>query len=64
MLRTKRRIVSNEINSIKRAIEKIKIQMPQEDAQLSFVKTDSIIATFDKKIVKFDVDAVTINNAI
>ena len=58
MLRTKRRIVSNEINSIKRAIEKIKIQMPQEDAQLSFVKTDSIIATFDKKIVKFDVDAI------
>ena len=64
MLETKRRIISSEINSIKKAIEKLRIEMPQDDAQLSFGKKDSILTDFDKNMVKFDIDAIAISKAI
>ena len=64
MLETKRRIISSEINSIKKAIEKLRIEMPQDDAQLSFGKKDSILTNFDKNMVKFDIDAIAISKAI
>lgn len=64
MLETKRRIISSEINSIKKAIEKLRIEMPQNDAQLSFGKKDSILTEFDKNMVKFDIDAIAISKAI
>ena len=64
MLETKRRIISSEINSIKKAIEKLRIEMPQDDAQLSFGKKDSILTEFDKNMVKFDIDAIAISKAI
>ena len=64
MLETKRRIISSEINSIKKAIEKLRIEMPQDDAQLSFGKKDSVLTDFDKNMVKFDIDAIAIGKAI
>ena len=38
--------------------------MPQDDAQLSFGKKDSILTDFDKNMVKFDIDAIAISKAI
>lgn len=64
MLVTKRRIVANEINSIKRKIEDVSLKLSQDDGQIAFFEEESQLVEFDRNIIKINVDAISIKNTI
>lgn len=64
ILVAKRRIVSGEINTIKQKIEKITLKLPQNDGQMTFFKDESQLVEFDRNMLKFNVDAVSVNKTI
>jgi len=64
LLAAKRRLIASELSSISKKIDKIKLELPIQDDQFSFGKSESILKEFDKNIVKFNIDITTISNII
>ncbi|RDY30792.1 hypothetical protein [Lachnotalea glycerini] len=64
LLAAKRRLIASELSSLSKKIDKIKLELPIQDDQFSFGKSESILKEFDKNIVKFNIDITTINNII
>lgn len=64
MLVTKRRIIANEINGIKRKIEDISLKLPQNNGQITLFEEESQLVEFDRNIIKINVDAISIKSTI
>lgn len=64
ILVAKRRIVSSEINSIKQNIENVTLKLPQENGQITLFEEESELVEFDRSMLKFNIDAVSINRTI
>jgi hypothetical protein len=61
ILIAKRRIITAELSSIKREINKLdKVSSQQE----TLLKTETLIQSFDKKISAFEIDAVTVEKIV
>lgn len=64
MLESKRRIIAGQIARLDNKIDKIKLELPLPETQLSFVDADTTLREFDKSVAKFNIDAITVNKII
>ncbi len=64
MLEIKRRIIAGQIARLNDKIDKIRLELPLPDTQLSFVNADTTLREFDRSIAKFNIDPITVSNII
>jgi hypothetical protein len=61
ILIAKRRMITSELSSIKRAINKFEIDTSQQETLL---KTETLLQSFDKNISAFEIDAITVEKIV
>lgn len=64
MLQAKRRMIVSDIARLNNKIDRVKLELPVQDDQLSFVESDSLLHEFDKNMMKFNIDAISVNGII
>ena len=60
----KRKIVSSELRSVTNELSDVQKEQKNEEEQLTFFKSETMIEIFDKKIAAVPIDAVAINKEI